>query len=132
MKKLLRRIPVVTKYIDIVVDMYDYAEDYGVVASELLEDVRTFQPLINQRNKLSDEAFGPYTNFIESVIDKISNSEVKITKHYQSKKDYTYYIYVEQTVRTDSGDIRYRIIFRINNHMSKTFKRGEKTNMIEI
>lgn len=132
MKKLLRRIPVVTKYIDIVVDMYDYDEDYGVVASELLEDVRTFQPSINQRNKLSDEAFGPYTNFIESVIDKISNSEVKITKHYQSKKDYTYYIYVEQTVRTDSGDIRYRIIFRINNHMSKTFKRGEKTNMIEI
>lgn len=125
MKKLLRRIPVVTRYIDIVVDMYDYDEDYGVVASELLKDVRTFQPSINRRNKLSDEAFGLYTNFIESVLNKILSSGLKITKHYQSKKAYTYYIYVEQTVRTDIGDIKYRIIFRINNHMSKTFKRGE-------
>lgn len=71
MKNLIRRIPVVKKYIDIVVDIYDYDEEYGVAASELLQDIRTFQPSIKKKLKMSDEAFGLYTNFIQSVIGVI-------------------------------------------------------------
>lgn len=125
MKKLIRRIPVVKKYIDIVLDIYDYDEEYGVAASELLKDLRTFQPPIKKKLKMSDEAFGLYTNFIQSVIGIIQKNRIPIKKHYQSKKSYAYYIYVEQLVGARNKEVKYQIIFRINNHINRSFKRGE-------
>lgn len=125
MKKLIKRIPVVKKYIDIVVDIYDYDEEYGVAAIELLQDIRTFQPSIKKKLKMSDEAFGLYTNFIQSVIGVIRKNNLPIKKHYQSKKSYTYYIHVEQMVGARNKEVKYHIIFRINNHIKRSFKRGE-------
>ena len=47
MKKLIRRIPVVKKYIDIVVNIDDYKKDSPIAANSFTK-ARTFQPSIKK------------------------------------------------------------------------------------
>lgn len=125
MKKLIRRIPVVKKYVDIVVDIDDYKTDSPIAANQSMQ-ARTFQPSIKRQFKISDEALNMYTDFLNCVIEVIIRNGLKISKQYQSKKGYTYYIQVDHIGVVDRTKIKYEITFRINNHVNPTLNKGPK------
>lgn len=125
MKKLIIRTPIIKKYIDIVVNLDDYRNDSPIAANESTR-VRTFQPSIKKQFKISDEAFNMYTDFLNCVLEVITRNGLKISKQYQSKKGYTYYIQVDHIGLVDGTKIKYEITFRINNHVNPTLDRGPK------
>jgi hypothetical protein len=124
-KKLFRSIPVVKKYVDILVNIDDYKDNSQVAATENIK-ARTFQPSIQKQFKISDEAFSLYTNFINCVLEVIVRNGLQISKHYQSKKGYTYYIQVDHIGFVNGNKVKYEITFRINNHANPTLNRGPK------
>lgn len=132
MKKLIRRIPVIKKYVDIVVTIDDYNDDNPIAASQYTE-ARTFQPSIRKRFKISDEASGLYTEFLNGVIRTILRHGLKISKQYQSKKAYTYYIQVDHKGFIEDLEVKYEIVFRISDHINPTLdKDPEFTSSDEI
>lgn len=125
MKKLLRRTQVVIKYVDIVINMDDYIDDSPIAAGQCMK-AKTFQPSIRKMDKISDEALSMYTDFLNCVLQVIVRSGLKISKQYQSKKSYTYYIQVDHIGVVNNTKIKYEIIFRINNHVNSTLNRGPR------
>lgn len=132
MKKLIRRIPVIKKYVDIVITIDDYKDEDPIAASQD-NNARTFQPSIRKRFKISNEAFGLYTEFLNGVIRTIVRHGLKISKQYQSKKAYTYYIQVDHKGLIEDTEVKYEIIFRISDHINPTLdKNPEPTGSNEI
>lgn len=125
MKKLIRRMPVVKKYIDIIVNIDDYKNDSPIAATSFTK-ARTFQPSVKKKFKISDEALNMYTDFLNCILEVIVRNGLKISKQYQSKKGYTYYIQVDHIGLVDGTKIKYEITFRINNHVNPTLNKGPK------
>ena len=107
MKKLIRRMPVVKKYIDIIVNIDDYKNDSSIAANSF-KQARTFQPSVKKKFKISDEALNMYTDFLNCILEVIVRNGLKISKQYQSKKGYTYYIQVDHIGLVDGIDIKVR------------------------
>lgn len=125
MKKLHRPAKVIKKYIDILVNIDDYQLDASIAANTDCT-AKTFQPSIRKELKISDEALALYTNFLNGVLKVICNYELNITKHYQSKKSYTYYINIDHYGYIDDIYVKYEVQFRINNHVNPTLVREPK------
>lgn len=125
MKKWLTRMPVIKKYIDIVVNIDDY-EDTSPIAATSFTQARTFQPSVKKQLKMSDEALNMYTDFLNCILEVIARNGLKISKQYQSKKGCTYYIQVDHIGVIDGTKIKYEITFRINNHVNPTLNKGPK------
>lgn len=125
MKKLHKPVKVIKKYIDILINIDDYQLDTSIAANTDCT-AKTFQPSIRKALKISDEALALYTNFLNGVLRVICNYELNITKHYQSKKSYTYYIDIDHYGYIDDVYIKFEIQFRINNHVNPTLVRGPK------
>lgn len=58
--------PVVKKYIDIVVNIDDY-KDTSPIAAASFTQARTFQPSVKKQLKISDEALNMYTDFLNCI-----------------------------------------------------------------
>lgn len=112
------------KYIDILIEIDDYIFESDIAASANFAN--TFQPPIRKEFKMSDEALLLYTNFINSILFIIDNYDLKILKHYQSSKSYSYYVHTLHLMYENDEKQEYLIIFRISNHLNQTLRRGQK------
>lgn len=121
MKKLFRSVKVVKKQIDIVVNMNDYRLDDRAA--------ETSKPSIKKSKKISDDALSFYIGFLQYVIlQVIRNCGLKITKLHLSKKTCTCCIAVKHDGYIHDEKVRYKIQFRVNNHINYTLKRGSKAD----
>lgn len=126
MKRLVNTIPVIKKYIDIVVSIDDYALAEPVAAVDCI--AKTFQPSIRKQLQLSDEAFGLYTNFLNSVLRVICNFQLDLKEHHQSKKSYAYYINIDHYGYLEDVYVKYEIMFRIDDHPNHTLTKELKSD----
>lgn len=125
MENMIRWIPfirTITKYIDVVVNMDDYKQDETIAATN--HSAIIFQPPIKKKYNMSDEAFVLYTHFISAVFQIIDSRNLNVVKHYPSKEFNDYYIQVNHRGHIDKDTVRYKIIFRIRNHINDTLDRG--------
>lgn len=107
MKRLLKDIHIIE--IDIILD-YNTS---GIAASLIVHPTN-----ISRRRKLDDLRLQILNNIAMSAITTIQGQDFTITKTYQSKKSYSYYIQFQVT--TISGEtIETGILFRISNHKMK-------------
>lgn len=119
MKIMNSKYRTIVKYVDIIVDIDDYDIDNSIAANL---EAKTFQPHVKHTQKMSDEALTLYTNFIEGVLTVIESMSLKVIKHYQSKKAYTYYIHIDHVSSIEDVPVLYKIIFRIGNHINPTLR----------
>lgn len=127
MKKWVRPVRVVKKYIDIVVNMDDYKTDAPVAVNPYFP-MKVPRPSAIKDWKISDEALSLYTDFLYCVIRVICHYGLKITKQYWAKKTYTYNIEVKHYGYIHDEKVKYIILFRVNNHINPTLNRGPKFN----
>ena len=130
MKKWFRPVRVVKKYIDIVLNMDDY-KDYKTdisVAVNPYFPMKVSRPSAIKDWKISDEALSLYINYLNCVLHIIWSHGLKITRKYWAKKTYTYNIEVKHYGYIHDEKVKYIILFRVNNQINYTLKRGTKAD----
>lgn len=108
--------------IDITIVFNEFVSELEIAAATIQHPIG-----LSKNKRLSDEHLTAYSDFITSV-ESMIGSRFKITKSYQSKKSYAYYIDFKVPVDDMEDAAMWTVRFRIADHSEK----GDKAENLDF